>query len=309
MIDRSIFVCGCERSGTTMLGALLGAASGCVATPESQFKFDGINAISDELDTKTIYDLFVSSYRFKLWQVAPPSIKDIEGVNSLKGLLFLFVKEYAKQKGKNLDRLHTWVDHTPGNIDHIQRLYTEFPNSMFVHVIRDGRAVTASMKSLRWGARTAFDGADIWQKKVARGLAASHLNPSYVYTVRYEDLVLDPVHEMKNLCSFLGVDFEERIFRSNSFEVPEYTQSQHKLVGKKQDPDRISAWRSALSAREVEVFEYLTGDMLSSLGYEKVFSRPRRVTYPEWILFLIKAAEGKVATKLYQRGARKKFQS
>ena len=38
MDKKSIFIGGCDRSGTTMLGSMLGMGTGCVTTPESFFK-------------------------------------------------------------------------------------------------------------------------------------------------------------------------------------------------------------------------------------------------------------------------------
>ena len=35
-----VFIGGCSRSGTTLLGSLLGSPSNCVTTPESQFVID-----------------------------------------------------------------------------------------------------------------------------------------------------------------------------------------------------------------------------------------------------------------------------
>jgi flagellar biosynthesis/type III secretory pathway ATPase len=55
--------------------------------------------------------------------------------------------------------------------------------------------------------------------------------------------------------------------RGGGFTVPHYTSKQHSLVGKAPDPGEAGAWEKALRPRQVEIFEHIAGEVLSSLGY------------------------------------------
>lgn len=45
-IKQQIFIGGCSRSGTTLLGAMLGAHSDIICSPESHFKIDVLRVLA-----------------------------------------------------------------------------------------------------------------------------------------------------------------------------------------------------------------------------------------------------------------------
>jgi len=51
------------------------------------------------------------------------------------------------------------------------------------------------------------------------------------------------------------------------FKVPQYTQKQHSLIGRNPDSKRVTAWKTSLTHRQVEIFESIAGKLLSDLGY------------------------------------------
>jgi hypothetical protein len=66
--------------------------------------------------------------------------------------------------------------------------------------------------------------------------------------------------------------------------VPEYTLKQHALVGKEPDASRVDAWEKELTPRQIEIFEFYTGDLLRYLGYPLRYGlKARKPAKMEWL--------------------------
>ena len=279
----AIFVFGAERSGTTFLGSLLGSHSEAVATPEAQFVthvYRDVVTPDGRVDLGNAFEKIRHHFRFKLWGLET-SLNRLEAyrVRSYTDLVFALVSEYAKTVGRPGARV--WVDHTPGHLRTAALLRGLFPEARFVHIVRDGRAVVASTRALDWGTHSARALMQLWVLRVGYGLAAeSYLTPERCLRVRYEDLVAAPEATLRLVCDFAGLAFEPAMLGGAGFTVPAYTQKQHRLVGAPPDARRVDAWAEALPPRDVETCEFVSGDMLSYLGYNTVFGGRARLERP-----------------------------
>jgi hypothetical protein len=272
---RAVFIGGSPRSGTTLLGSMLGAHSDCLCVPESRFKITALSACDSAqgtMDLSRILDAIRKDWRFQLWDVdiSAARVSGAPGGGSYVALIEEIVRRYADWTGKPAWRL--WVDHTPSNVRYAATLFDAFPDARMIHMVRDGRAVAASLLPLDWGPNRIDRAAHHWVEGVGQGLAAeARWGASRVARVRYEDLVQDPEGTLERLCAWLEIDYQARMLNADGFSVPEYTRSQHQLVGKAPDPERVSAWRRALSPRQIEIFESVVGDFLRYLGYAPVY--------------------------------------
>ena len=271
-----VFIGGCGRSGTTLLGAMLGAHSGCVCTPESQFKIDILSCIpgvnEGKVSTVDVLDFLERNRRFWLWALDVKSISAaMEGITvSYAGLIECIVKMYAGKVGKS--RSDIWIDHTPDNMQYSTTLLNYFPEAKMIHIIRDGRAVASSIMGLDWGRNAMVTAAHWWAENVGYGLASeSSLGEKRVLRIKYEDLVVQPVLTLKNICSFLDMEYQPSMAVADGFKAPKYTAQQHTLVGTMPDEKRVDAWKNELTRRQIELFESLTGDLLIHLGYRPEF--------------------------------------
>ena len=284
---RPIFIGGCDRSGTTLLGSLLGGAPGAVTTPESQFKAKVLRElawpdapapqpIAEALETIQSHD------RFRTWNTEVPATL-LHGRNApvtLRELLEQIVTCYAQQNAQQSNPA-IWVDHDPQNFRIFDELQHHFPDARFVHIVRDGRAVAASLFPLDWGPNTILKAARFWQTNVQLGLDAEAQHPDCVFRVSYEAIVRQPKETLVRLCNQLDLDFTEAMVEGGQFAVPSYTQGQHALVGRPPDAGRINAWQQNLSPREIELFEAEASTLLSSLEYELTAESPRPATRGE----------------------------
>lgn len=273
---KTIFIGGCPRSGTTMLGSMLGSAKGCVATPESQFK-DAIPAKLtvdwvQGLKREDLLSVLNNNFRFKIWEIRFPAVELPDFLNpaDYRRLLLSLVNAYAKTQDRK--EWQFWIDHTPENIQVPLTLMRIFPEAKFIHLVRDPRAVCASLLSVDWGFYSAGKAALYWAQKISYGQAFERAFPDKCIRVYYEDIVAAPEKAMKDICGFCGIEFSSSVLSGGGFRLPDYTKKQHKLVGLKPDPCRLNAWKESLDAWQIAEIEELIGDLMELVGYKKFVS-------------------------------------
>ena len=212
-----------------------------------------------------------ADFKFAFWNIDAADLQACAArpADSYAQVVEGYVACFARKNGRS-SATH-WVDHSPTNMMYSARLFAEFTDARFVHVVRDGRAVCASWVPLDWGPNTIISGARTWVANVAYGLAAeAALQAAKIRRVSYEALVADPDRVLKELCAWLDLPYQPSMRTGNGFQVPAYTRNQHGLIGQPASPARIDRWRTSLTAREVQIFEAITGDLLVNLGYEMV---------------------------------------
>lgn len=263
---RPVFIGGSSRSGTTLLGAMLGVGPHHLTVPEAEFKWQlwRSGAIRDGKGlVEHVHNNLIGDPRFALWGVDLTCVSNSIGFADLMTHLVL---GYGQAMAK--PEVRVWFDHTPGNIRFGRTLHDQFPTARFVHIVRDGRAVAASVIPLDWGPNTAVEAAHHWATQVCAGLALqSWLGPERVQLVRYEDLVQEPELTLRSVCRLLDVAYTEDMVTSRDYKVQKWTAPQHRLVANAPDAARIDAWRRRLSVAQIRDFERTTGELLDYLGY------------------------------------------
>ncbi len=274
---RPVLVGGCPRSGTTLLGAMLGVGADRVTVPESLFKFRLLRALSPdgELDVAAARGLLSADERFGLWQVPLPSLPDGPARVRYEALVTGLVLRFAEGVGKPQPAV--WIDHTPGNVSYASSMARLFPDAKLVHVVRDGRAVAASVLPLDWGPNTAAEAAKWWAGHVATGLAAERRFPGRVLGVRFEDLLADPEATLRAVCDFVGTPYDPAMVGTRDYRALAYTVTEHRLVDEGPDPRRADAWRERLTDGQVGTVEHLTGELLDLLGYRMEYGPRARL--------------------------------
>src|SRR5688572_29734762 len=163
-----IFIGGCPRSGTTTLAAMLGNSSYTATIPEGPFKFILLARLRGKptpSQVKLILSDTFEHYSYKNWEV---KIDVDQIVNKLDFSASLFPQIYSQLITEYLklywpEKSVRWVvDHDPSNAKYAASLSTHFENAAFIHLIRDGRAVAASIMPLDWGPNDIFSSAIFW---------------------------------------------------------------------------------------------------------------------------------------------------
>ena len=256
---------------------MLGLGPERLTIPEALFKFTLLPPLVGDdghVDTQYAHALLAKDEFFKRWGIElsddlPPRVSASELVDRM-------VLAFGRKAGKPNPSI--WIDHTPGNIRYASSLSQMFPASRFVHLVRDGRAVAASILPLDWGPNTIADAARWWSMHIAIGLAGERtLGPERVLTVRYEDVVCKPEVVLPKICRFAGLSYDERMIYQRDFDARAFTMTEERLAGQRPDPARTVAWKRRLRGSEVEFFEHLTWELLDLLGYEMVYGAAARM--------------------------------
>lgn len=277
------FFVGRGRSGTTLLRSIFNAHPDMAIPYESHFPVtmslsgrryeDG-----DTLDTvRFLADLF-DHWAFKRWELPPAEVVSAfrsESPEELPDALRLVYRTYAEHHGKT-----RFGEKTPSFVLHIGLLAHVFPESRFIHVIRDGRDVALSYLQGGWGPKDLQEAAVYWKRFVERGRRyGEQLGRDRYLEVRYEELVADPERQVRTLCDFIDLDFDDAMLRyfERADVVPDGLRP-HLARGhqnlKKPPTQGMRDWRGEMTAEDAALFQVLAGDLLEQLGYETLADTP-----------------------------------
>lgn len=158
---------------------------------------------------------------------------------------------------------------------HFELLLRIWPDARFIHLFRDGHDVASSTIGMGW-AGNVWVGADGWIR--AHGewhrLHQQLSNDRWI-EIRFEDLVCDPEATLREVCTFLGVPFDDAMLsypRSTTYAPP--------------DPSLAYQWERKLSPREIQLVEARVGDMLIECGYR--LSGLPRIHVSPWMAYRLR---------------------
>ena len=169
-----------------------------------------------------------------------------------------------------------WAETTPAHILHMCEIRDQIPEALFLHVIRDGRDVAASLEKKRWIRPMAIDrdrpilaAAAYWDWIVRRGRAEGGRVGDAYCEVRYDALVDAPEATLRALEPFVGqrLDWTE-ISRVRIGSVGKPNTSFPGAKG-----DFGSRWRTQLSAEDGRDIDAMLAPTLRALGFESVAAR------------------------------------
>jgi hypothetical protein len=289
-IPAPFFVVGAQRSGTTMLRLMLNAHSRLAVPFESVFipKFFRRAEQYGDLGERENLARLLEDIRGERHVARGQLIPDVAAIldaapRSYAELVTTIFSVYASRKGKP-----RWGDKTPGYGSELDVLSTLFPESKVIHIVRDGRDVALSNRTLSWGIRSMPRAASAWRwetlltRKLGRMLGGDYLE------VRYEDLVRNPEAELRRICTHIGEHYEPDMLqyhRSASDEMPQESLKWHGNSVRPPDNRKVFQWREQLSIADRVIFEDHAGDALEEFGYAREFhpptiaSRARMVVY------------------------------
>src|SRR5262245_20958054 len=127
-----VFIVGCVRSGSTMLGAMVGAHPEVVCIPEAQFIVDLMPRGDDpngDIDPVEVIDSVVKHWRFLVWEFDLGQRRPPCGAIRLtyRGTIEWLVRQYARSVDRSGARI--WVDQAPGHAMHIWKLLRHFADA------------------------------------------------------------------------------------------------------------------------------------------------------------------------------------
>jgi hypothetical protein len=290
MDDRSqapFFLLGAARSGTTLLRLMLNHHPRLAVPPESHFLLPVLAEIPigralTPREVERAADLIVQHPRFRTWHVPEGLLRSELARLGAVGLAELVDRVYRLEISRT-DKPR-WGDKTPAYSPLWSRLAELFPGALFLHLIRDGRDVSASLARVGWHGRTEYERARYWASRVEMAHdCLRRLGPERCLLVRYEDLVRGPEDTLRAICRFLGEGFDPEMLRFHTdagdhvsdFDGPVHT----KLVRPPRASD-AERWRTEGPRLRILLFEAVAGAALDLAPNPRRFDGPWRGIVP-----------------------------
>jgi hypothetical protein len=175
---------------------------------------------------------------------------------------------YARQYGAS-----RWGDKSTIYPSWIELFVQIFPTCQIVHVIRDARDVVVSSIDAYRGPRffymDAYYASRMWRERLERGLdAGRRLPPDRYHEIRYEELTADPEGRLRELCGFLGEEFDPAMLSPSKEALKHYHSfGIHRRVTTEVTTARSGRWRKDLSPADQRLVQRVAGGLLAELGY------------------------------------------
>jgi len=276
--DPPFFVLGAARSGTTMLRLMLNRHPGLAIPPESHFLLPILDELPIDrpltLDQRIRAAQIITAHpRFRTWLVSAVDLAAaFAAAHSarLRDLVDCAFRLQIRDSGKP-----RWGDKTPRYYPRWSQLAALFPESAFIHIIRDGRDVSASLDRVGWHGPGEADRAAYWAGCVRLAFECHlGLGARRSIIVRYEDLVLDGEPCLRRICSFLGEDFATHMldFYLDALDhVSGFDGPVHGKLARPPRPGDVERWKTEGSPDRLACFEAIARRELLSAGYPLCF--------------------------------------
>lgn len=281
------FIVARGRSGTTLLRTMLNANKNTISPFESKVIVHVKQRYQDQQkwDEKVVLQFIEDIYedvKFKsFWAIDKKFLTDrilsfpLEqlNLNLLMKIVFLsFPTEFEKEK------IMLLVDKNPPNAVFLDDLHYIFPEAKYIHLVRDYRDNIQSIKKTN-PIKNISVLAHGWLNDNLKIEKFKAKYPQKFHTLKYEDLVSDPVSGLKGICEHLGITFQDEMISFQSklrSEIDNNTniQKEHKAflkyhgnLSKPVNTESINKWKKYLSDDEVAQIEYICEEYGKKYGY------------------------------------------
>ncbi|EAR22745.1 sulfotransferase family protein [Nitrococcus mobilis] len=273
--DSPIFIVGMPHSGTTLLQASLAAHPQIAIAPQTRFLSYWVPhhptaEPQDERDFERFWTEFVDSSQFQNLGLDADTLYDrllARGVPTFKTVFSTLLRAHAWRCGKP-----QWGEQTSSHRCYIGQLLDWYPSARIIYMLRDPRAIVASLLDAPWtNAAPEFHAAH-WRDSIQALLRWGC--DERLYRVHYEALLIDPEAVLRKVCAFLGEPFDPAVLARCEATVT--TPASHAKWGRRHlsnalgplRTDCLTKWQLRLTPNQVAIVEYLTRKGMLRYGYE-----------------------------------------
>jgi hypothetical protein len=277
---------GCHRSGTNLLYDMLLSAGGFAMyrglLPVFETLIPRFGALDRRPNRKRLLETWLRSKGFRCTELNAEllSSRILNECHNGGDFIRVVMDSVARKQGAQ-----RWAVYDPDNVLHVERLKASIPNSLFLHIVRDGRDIALSLKKMAGFTPLPWDRSETpslvatalyWEWMVGKGRKAGSKFPADYMEIHYEDLIVNPSETLGKLGTFLECDLNyDHILRSGLGRLSESNSSfLEENGGKKINP--VGRWKQRLSPGSVAAIEAAVGDCLEESGYSLSLPKEER---------------------------------
>ncbi len=301
-----IFILGPHRAGSTLWHNLIAMSRGVLRLPEPRFlgaprqkdfKFFLQTQVGDLSNDKKLEKMVESCFSRKRIPGLEGAFWRFEGIQAvenpeLRRDIFRKIRTSDRSVGAIakiiIEELVCFSGCSracvkfPVDVRHVGELIRWFPDCKIVHITRDPRALAMSKSNdpsgtalklrkhprLAWVIRKAALFLVIAQYRLSARLHLQFKALSNYRLFRFEDLLAAPENVLRELCSFVGIEFSEDMLEPQKG-IHEHQPSS--LTGKRQkafDVEAALRWRTVISPVDNLVVLALTNKSMAQLDYD-----------------------------------------
>jgi hypothetical protein len=269
-----IFIAGLERTGTSLLYALLASHPSIAMTRRTNWWTFFYDRYGDLARDENLDRILADMRRYRRHRKLQLDFDRLRG-DFLSGERS-YCRLYALMQAQNAERLGRprWGDKSLHTERYAETVFRCFPESRIIHIIRDPRDRYASVLK-RWRSKRGGVGSATaaWLASVELAAANRERYPDRYRVLEYETLVRDPEGTMRSVCDFIEERFEPALLRMEGaaeFRESGGNSSYGKFAAGDISPRSIGRFRGVLSDRQVAFVQRTAGRQMTMHGYELV---------------------------------------
>ncbi|HAW51636.1 MAG TPA: hypothetical protein DCX54_04805 [Flavobacteriales bacterium] len=267
-----IYLAGIERSGTSLMYALL-ASHPNIAMMRRTYLWMYFNNKYGDLNNPENFERCISVMsQYTRLQKINIDVDRIRrefsaGERSYARLFSLIGDHFAERKGKQ-----RWGDKSLNTEKYMDDIFAVFPRAKIIHMMRDPRDRYASAKT-RWTQMKGLAGAGtkMWTESVRLARRGMEKYPENYMVVRYEDVVSDPEETLRNVCEFLEEEYVPEMVTMKGSPTHR-DKGGNSSYGKREvgviSTDSLARYKRVLSVGEIKFMQDFCKSGMLEFGYK-----------------------------------------
>ena len=298
-----VFVMGCHRSGTNLLYDMLLSAGGFAIyrglLPVFETLIPRFGPLNRRHNRERLLKTWLRSKGFRRTELNADELSSriLSECHNGGDFIRVVMDSIAQKQGAQ-----RWAVYDPDNVLHVECLKASIPNSLFLHIIRDGRDIALSLRKMAGFIPLPWDRSETsslvatalyWEWMVRNGRNAGNKFPADYMEIHYEDLIAKLRETLRSVSAFINQDLDfDQILRSRLGRLSESNSSFREENGATM-MNPAGRWKLRLSPASVAAIEAAVGECLEESGYSlssakhdrelRTRLRFQRALYPQYL--------------------------
>jgi hypothetical protein len=270
-----VFVLGCGRSGTKFLYHTLLSGGGFAVYFAESNTFNLLSVrfgnLARRANRRKLLDAYYKSNLFERTELKPEEIDQpvMDDCRNAGDFLRIVMEAIARNQG-----MPRWAECTPLHLLNLPLIKKVVPDALIIHIIRDGRDVTASLHRIGWIRPFAWDRsravlapAIFWRWIVSKGRRYGQAMGNDYMEVHYEDVVQNPREALARIGKFIEQDLDYDRIQQVALGSVHDPNSSFRGDGKEAEAQTIGRWKANFKPEQIRDIESIQGDLLTTTGY------------------------------------------